>query len=109
MAPAREDSESFPQDVNTTEREAAAQGGGADTGEPRQPTWLEQSEARDEEPGRPLRPQALAGRPPRAEVTDEPPGPAGPPDLAHYDRSDDAFFQDKIPGAQAREDYAKSL
>src|SRR3954447_25800627 len=50
----------------------------------------------DFDPGRPLRPEDLDR-------------PAGPPDRSHHDRADDAFLQDKIPGAQAREDYAKSL
>jgi len=65
----------------------------------------------DDDPNRagaPLRPEDLDAPPPtRARVTSEP--PAGPPDLEHYDRSQDAFFQDKIPGAQAREDYARNL
>src|SRR3954464_5169057 len=50
----------------------------------------------DFDPGRPLRPEDLDR-------------PAGPPDRSPHDRADDAFLQDKIPGAQAREDYAKSL
>ena len=35
--------------------------------------------------------------------------PGGPPDLANYDPSADAYNQNKIPGAAAREKYAQSL
>jgi phospholipid/cholesterol/gamma-HCH transport system ATP-binding protein len=35
--------------------------------------------------------------------------PSGPPDMANYDPSKDPYFANKIPGAQAREEYARSL
>src|SRR3954449_7458054 len=111
----REDSETFEHDVNTTEREAPAQASGADTGEQRSSSWREQTEAQEQdEASRPLRPEDLQERPHHVAVTHEPEGaggmpPAGPPDLSNYDRSKDSFFQDKIPGAQAREEYARNL
>ncbi len=111
----REDSESFPHDANTTDRQAPAQASGADsTGTGREQTWLEQSEAQERPPSeasQPLRPEDMETReerPTQASVTAEPPA-GGPPDLTNYDRSQDTFFQNKIPGAKAREDYAKSL
>ena len=88
------------------------QGGGADTGETREQTWLEESEAADT--GRTQRqPAAASGagagvEGDRVEVkSDDRPG--GPPDMANYDPNNDPFFANKIPGAQAREEYSRSL
>src|SRR4051794_8895943 len=101
------------------------QAGGADTGEQRQSSWLEDEQASDqrsedwtprdedreaEQATKPLAAQDM-DREPEAKVTNEqaPGGRSGPPDLANYDPNADAYFQNKIPGAQAREEYARSL
>src|SRR4051794_17355353 len=102
------------------------QAGGADMGEQRQSSWLEDEQAHDqrsedwtprdergdaeaEQATKPLTAQDMDSD---ARVTNEQQpagGPSGPPDLANYDPNADAYFQNKIPGAQAREEYARSL
>jgi ABC-type multidrug transport system fused ATPase/permease subunit len=95
---------------------------GADSAERRQSSWLEDEQAHDQQqeswvPRDREAPQASA--PMTAEemesetreqsdtrVTKE---PGGPPDMTNYDPSSDSYFQNKIPGAQAREEYARSL
>jgi phospholipid/cholesterol/gamma-HCH transport system ATP-binding protein len=82
-----------------------------------QSTWLDEEEtasaaptAEQEQAQAPIRPEELE-QPAKsdARVTQEHDSPGGPPDLADYDPSADAYNQNKIPGAAAREEYAKSL
>jgi hypothetical protein len=69
-------------------------------------SWIEEEEARDQSQ-RPWDPDGRTDLPESrgsdARVTSE------APDRPDYDPSGDAYFQDKLPGAQAREDYARSL
>jgi phospholipid/cholesterol/gamma-HCH transport system ATP-binding protein len=120
----------------SSEESTPEQGGGADTGERRESTWLEESQAADQPPQEAPDPSQWAPRPeaarqeepsapppqaqeqpaaqaqsasPRVEVKEQKLPPGGPPDLANYDPEGDAYNQNKIPGAQAREEYARSL
>jgi phospholipid/cholesterol/gamma-HCH transport system ATP-binding protein len=63
----------------------------------------DQETAETEAASRPLQPEDMERRPARARVTDE---PRESPD---YDPDGDPYFKDKIQGAQAREEYARSL
>jgi phospholipid/cholesterol/gamma-HCH transport system ATP-binding protein len=118
--------EDSPQDVNTTQSQAPAQGSGADSGGTgREQTWLEESQSTDQPsraPEPPTQQQAPPEPPPAPQAQEQPSGggsprveikeddlPGGPPDMANYDPKSDAYFQNKIPGAQAREEYARSL
>jgi phospholipid/cholesterol/gamma-HCH transport system ATP-binding protein len=106
------------------------QAGGADSGERQQSSWLEDEQAHDqrqeswappsdpqpqqqhdsEEATKPVTAQEMDEQPRSdASVTNEQPGSSGAADRANYDPETDAYFQDKIPGAQAREEYARSL
>jgi phospholipid/cholesterol/gamma-HCH transport system ATP-binding protein len=94
------------------------QAGGGDTAEQRQSSWLEEQQAHDSQDSWVPREHASepATKPLTARDTDESDarvthenGPSGPPDMANYDPAGDAYFQNKIPGAQAREEYARSL
>ncbi|MEA2169624.1 MAG: phospholipid/cholesterol/gamma-HCH transport system ATP-binding protein, partial [Solirubrobacteraceae bacterium] len=82
------------------------------------PTWLDEEEdassapsAEQQQAEAPMRPEDFENRPTSdARVTqEEARTPGGPPDLANYDPSADAYNQNKIPGAAAREEYARSL
>ncbi len=83
------------------------------TGSQSQSTWLdEEDDARAAEATKPVTAEEMDTAPARsdARVTEEkPPAAGGPPDLANYDPSADAYNQDKIPGAAAREEYARSM
>ncbi|HVL94367.1 MAG TPA: ABC transporter ATP-binding protein [Solirubrobacteraceae bacterium] len=100
---------------------------GGDPGEGgRESSWLEESHQRDQgdrppadEDAAPAGQEAGTGvkasaddaseaKTGRVEVKEQD-LPGGPPDLANYDPSKDAYNQNKIPGAQAREEYARSL
>ena len=104
--------------------------GAGDTGEPKQSTWLEDSQAADHPPSlsssdwkteheqpedqqeqQQEQPTAVAQeeeKPSRIEIKEND-LPGGPPDLANYDPKSDSYNQNKIPGAQAREEYSRSL
>ena len=97
----------------------AEQGGGAETGETREQTWLEESEAKDtggsQEQVGAARASEEGGSPSgggvegeRVEMKSED-LPGGPPDMTNYDPNADPYFANKIPGAQAREEYSRSL
>jgi phospholipid/cholesterol/gamma-HCH transport system ATP-binding protein len=109
--------------------------GAGDTAEPKEQTWLESSQSSDQPstqgetqasdwttmPEMKAAPQPEAqeepaaeepeerSASPRVEVKEEKQYAGGPPDLANYDPEGDAYNQNKIPGAQAREEYARSL
>ncbi len=75
-------------------------------------TWLEEEDdARAADASKPVTAEEMETAPASdARVTKEQDrGPGGPPDLANYDPSADAYNQDKIPGAAAREEYARSM
>jgi phospholipid/cholesterol/gamma-HCH transport system ATP-binding protein len=75
-------------------------------------TWLdEEDDARAAEATKPVTAEEMEseqkGETKVMKEEERPPG--GPPDLANYDPSADAYNQNKIPGAAAREKYAQSL
>ena len=78
-------------------------------------TWLdEEDDARAAKASEPVTADEMETAPRQAggaRVMDEeaPPGPGGPPDLANYDPANDSYNQHKIPGAAAREEYARSM
>jgi phospholipid/cholesterol/gamma-HCH transport system ATP-binding protein len=77
-----------------------------------QPQYQEQPQPVAEQPQYQEQPQPVAEQPAptQAQVISEPPKmTGGPPDLANYDPNADSYNQNKIPGAQAREEYSKSL
>src|SRR4051794_8586928 len=107
------------------EDERRAEASGADSGGRQESSWLEDEQAHDQrDGGRDTGPseQPTAQQEQATATTQQQPAdggsdarvteerkPGGPPDLANYDPLNDAYFQNKIPGAQAREEYARSL
>src|SRR4051812_23509557 len=73
-------------------------------------TWLdEEDDARAAEASKPVTAEQMEAPTKETRVLKEDQLPGGPPDMANYDPSADAYNQHKIPGAAAREEYARSM
>jgi phospholipid/cholesterol/gamma-HCH transport system ATP-binding protein len=85
----------------------------ATSAEENRATWLdeEDDDARAAEASKPVTAEEMETAPAGETrvMKEEERSPGGPPDLANYDPSADAYNQNKIPGAAAREKYAQSL
>ncbi len=128
-----------PSILSRWSEEGQQQASGADSGQSKESTWLEESQQADQGASQwaPQEPQQQQPESPQAQQQQEPPPPppppaqeqpaaeqggasprveirsedmpGGPPDMANYDPQNDPYNANKIPGAQAREEYARSL